>query len=341
MTGDKKLVSLVVPVFNEEDNIQLLYDALVPVLDALPERYHFEIIFTDNHSVDRTFERLASLAERDRRIRVFRFSRNFGFQRSVLTGYLKAAGDAAVELDCDLQDPPSLIPEFLRLWAEGWDVVYGIRRTRKEPWWMHAARRLFYRLVDALSEDQLPHDAGDFRLVDRKILEELRRIDDYQPYLRGSIAALGFRQIGVPYDRNERLRGRSKFSLRDLVALALDGILNHSIVPLRISTYTGLIVSVITFLGLIFYGIARLTFGREWPAGFTTITSLILLSLSLNALFLGIIGEYLGRIYKQIKKKPLTIIERQIDAEDGELPSSEGATLERWRGEPGRNRSVT
>ena len=194
---------------------------------------------------------------------------------------------------------------------------------------MHTTRRLFYRLVDLLSEDRLPYDAGDFRLVDRRILEELRKIDDYQPYLRGSIAAMGFRQIGVHFDRNERLRGRSKFSFRDLIALALDGILNHSIVPLRISTYTGLIVSVLTFLGLIFYAIARLTFGRDWPAGFATTTSLILLSLSLNALFLGIIGEYLGRIYKQIKKKPLTIIERQIDARDAEWPSGEPRTASR------------
>ena len=329
VTGDKKRISIVVPVFNEEENIQPLYDALVPVLDPLSEWYNFEIIFTDNHSTDCTFERLAGLAERDRRIRVFRFSRNFGFQRSILTGYLKAAGDAAVQIDCDLQDPPELIPEFLRLWAEGWDVVYGIRRSRQEGWWIQATRRVFYRLLDALSEDHLPYDAGDFRLVDRRILEELRQIEDYQPYLRGAIASLGFRQIGIPYDRRERARGGSKFSVADLVALALDGILNHSIVPLRISTYTGLIVSLLTFLGLTFYGVARLTFGRDWPAGFATTTSLLLLTLSLNALFLGILGEYLGRIYKQVKKRPLTIIERQIDALDAEVSSRQPQTASR------------
>jgi polyisoprenyl-phosphate glycosyltransferase len=313
VTGDKKLISIVVPVFNEEESIQPLYDALVPVLHPLSEQYNFEIVFMDNHSTDRTFERLADLAERDPRVRVFRFSRNFGFQRSIFTGYLKAAGDAAIQIDCDLQDPPELIPEFIRLWAEGWDVVYGIRRSRQEGWWIHTTRRVFYRLLDALSEDQLPHDAGDFRLVDRRILDELKQIDDYQPYLRGAIASLGFRQIGIPYDRKERVRGSSKFSMRDLIGLALDGILNHSIVPLRIATFTGLIVSLLTFLGLIYYGIDRLAFRRDWPPGLATTTLLILLTLSLNALFLGILGEYLGRIYKQIKKRPLTIIERKID----------------------------
>jgi glycosyltransferase involved in cell wall biosynthesis len=326
ITGDKKLISIVVPVFNEEESIQPLYDALVPVLDPLSEWYNFEIIFTDNHSTDGTFERLAGLAERDRRVRVFRFSRNFGFQRSIFTGYMKAVGDAAVQIDCDLQDPPELIPEFLRMWAEGWHVVYGIRRSRREGWWIQTTRRVFYRLLDALSEDHLPNDAGDFRLVDRRIIDELRQIDDYQPYLRGAIASLGFRQIGIPYDRNERAHGSSKFFIRDLVALALDGILNHSVVPLRIATFTGLIVSFVTFLGLGFYAIDKLAFGRDWPAGFATTISLILLTLSLNALFLGIIGEYLGRIYKQVKKRPLTIIECQIDALGADVPSRQHQT---------------
>src|ERR1051326_288999 len=235
---------------------------------------------------------------------------------------MKAAGDAAVQIDCDLQDPPELIREFLRLWAEGWHVVYGIRRSRKEGWGIQATRRVFYRLLDALSEDRLPHDAGDFRLVDRRILEQLKQIDDYQPYLRGAIASLGFNQIGVPYDRNVRTHGSSKFSVRDLVALALDGILNHSVVPLRIATFTGLLVSVLTFLGLLFYAIDKLAFGGDWPPGFATTISLILLALSLNALFLGIIGEYLGRIYKQIKKRPLTIIESQIDGSTAVVPAT-------------------
>ncbi len=280
---------------------------------ALPA-YAYEIVFMDNHSTDGTFEILRRLSEADPRVRALRFSRNFGYQRSILTGYLRSRGAAAIQLDCDLQDPPELIPRFLELWESGHKVVYGVRRSRREGWWINAARSLFYRLIDSLSEDELPHDAGDFRLVDRRVIEELAKIDDSQPYLRGTLATLGFKQTGVPYDRAERERGVSKFSMKDLVGLGIDGILNHSIVPLRIATYTGLLVSLLTFLALAGYAAGKVLFGQRWPAGFATTTVLILLSLSLNAIFFGIIGEYLGRIYKQVKGGPVTIVEQELGA---------------------------
>lgn len=308
----KKTVSIVVPVFNEEENIELLYNRVFQIMAGL-SKYDYEIVFTDNHSTDASFERLKGLADKDRRIKVLRFSRNFGYQRSIFTGYLNAFGDAAIQLDCDMQDPPELIPEFIRLWEEGYHVVYGVRRTRRESWWVTGIRKGFYRLIDFLSEDHLPYDAGDFRLLDRKVLNELKEIDDANPYIRGSIASIGFNQIGIPYDRAERIHGKSKFLWKDMFNLAIDGILNHSIVPLRIATYTGLVVSLLTFTGIFIYVVGRLFLGQNWPAGFATITVLILLSLSLNALFLGIIGEYLGRIYKQVKKRPLTIIEQEIN----------------------------
>ena len=183
---------------------------------------------------------------------------------------------------------------------------------------MNTGRRFFYRLIDSLSEDDLPLDAGDFRLLDRRVLDQLKKFEDYQPYLRGTVAALGFNQIGVPYQRAARTRGESKFSFRKLLGLALDGILNHSIVPLRIATYIGLAVSFFTLLAIAGYAVGRLLFGQNWPPGFASIIILILGSLSLNALFLGIIGEYLGRIYKQVKRRPLTVIEREIDATAGQ-----------------------
>lgn len=312
MPETKCLISICVPVFNEERNIEPLYEALVPVLEMVSDRYDFEIIFTDNHSTDSTVQVLERLVLRDRRVRAIRFSRNFGFQRSILTGYMNARGAAAVQIDCDLQDPPTLIPEFIRQWENGYQVVYGIRTTRKESWWLNATRKFFYRLIDSLSEDELPLDAGDFRLVDRRVLDELQRIEDSQPYLRGTIAALGFNQLGVPYERQERRHGESKFSFGELVALALDGILNHSVVPLRIATYLGLTISVATLLAILVYLVGRIFFGQNWPPGFASTVILILGSLSLNALFLGIIGEYLGRIYRQVKKRPLTIVERKL-----------------------------
>jgi polyisoprenyl-phosphate glycosyltransferase len=309
----KKLVSIVVPVYNEEENVEPLYEAMKEVFDDVADRYDFEFVFTDNHSEDNTFGRLSRLAERDRRVRVIRFSRNFGFQRSIYTGYMQSRGDVAVQIDCDLQDPPSLIIEFLREWEAGFKVVYGIRKRRVEGFWITKARWVFYRLIDFLSEDDLPKDAGDFRLIDRCVINELGHICDSQPYLRGTLAAVGFAQKGIPYDRAGRKRGKSKFRPRDLFALALDGILSHSTVPLRVATYTGLVVSVVTFVVTGGYFVGRLVFGRDWPAGFATTTVLLLLSMSLNALFLGVIGEYIGRIYKEVRRRPTTIIEKTID----------------------------
>lgn len=306
------LVSFIVPVFNEESNIRALYSAVCAAVAPLTDQYEFEFVFTDNHSTDSTTEVLRDLARQDDRVRAYRFSRNFGYQRSILTGYLLSHGAVAIQLDCDLQDPPELIPQFLKEWENGNDVVYGVRQQRQEGWWLNSLRQLFYRLIDTLSEDPLPPDAGDFRLISRRIIEELRKIDDAQPYLRGTIAALGFRQVGITYSRRRRERGESKFSFSDLLKLATDGILNHSIVPLRISTYVGLFISVLTFLGVFGYVLAKVLFGAGWPAGFTTLAVLVLAGISVNAMLLGIIGEYLGRMYKQMKRGPMTIIEEEI-----------------------------
>jgi polyisoprenyl-phosphate glycosyltransferase len=308
----KPLISICIPVFNEEANVRPLYEALVETTGRVRDQYNFEFLFTDNHSSDRTFDVLADLAACDPRVRAIRFSRNFGFQRSILTAYSNARGDAVIQIDCDLQDPPALILDFLQKWESGYHVVYGVRASRQESWLMSATRKFFYRLIDSLSDDPLPHDAGDFRLIDRCVLDPLLKFEDYQPYLRGAIAALGFEQIGIPYNRAERQHGESKFSFGELIGLALDGILNHSVVPLRIATYLGLLISAVTLLGIAAYGIGRVIMGANWPAGFATIIILVLGSLSLNALFLGIIGEYLGRIYQQVKKRPLTIIEREL-----------------------------
>lgn len=314
MGSQKKLISICVPVYNEEPNVVPLYRRVAAVMDQLSGRYDFELLFTDNHSNDDTFAQIAELALQDSRVRGLRFSRNFGFQRSILTNYRNARGDAAIQLDADLQDPPELIPDFLRLWENGYKVVYGVRRTRpNEARWLQAARKRFYRLVDRLSEDELPHDAGDFRLIDRCILDELRSIHDQQPYLRGMIAAMGFKQAGVPYDRSARERGNSKFNLWGLIALALDGILHHSVVPLRLATMCGLVMSGFALLGGFYYILARLFFREDWPVGLASSSILILFSIGMNALLLGIIGEYIGRIYKNVKRTPFTIVEAAID----------------------------
>ena len=312
-TSEKKLISVIIPVYNEEENIKITYEVVTSVMEDINFRYDYELLFTDNHSTDNTFEILRHLSQSDNHIRVLRFSKNFGYQRSILTGYMYTRGDIAIQLDCDMQDPPELIPTFIKHWELGYEVVYGVRKSRKEGWWITIVRKSFYRIINFLSEDYLPKDVGDFRLIDRKIIDELKGIKDSQPYIRGTIASIGFKQIGIPYDRNIRTKGKSKFSMGSLISLALDGILNHSIIPLRIATFIGLFVSIITFILSIIYFLGKLIFGPSWSAGFATTTILILLSISLNTLFLGIIGEYLGRIYRQAKKLPLTIIEKKIN----------------------------
>jgi len=308
----KPLISLVVPVYNEEDNIPVFYPAVRAVIDRLASEYDFEFVFTDNHSSDRTPELLRELCRDDERVRAFRLSRNFGYQRSILTAYLRSKGDAAIQLDCDLQDPPELIPVFLEKWRQGSDVVYGIRTSRLESKRWTAARKIFYWLVDFLSEDPIPQDAGDFRLISRRVIDELGRIGDPKPYLRGTIATLGFTQTGISYQRRAREIGESKFSFYDNIMLALDGIINQSVVPLRMAIYVGLGVAALTVLASFGYIIAYFTVGFRAPAGFTTITVLILGSLGINALMLGVIGEYLGRMYLQMKNKSLSIVEREL-----------------------------
>jgi len=317
VNSDRRLISVLVPVFNEAGNVAPLYAAVNQAFEPIRDEFDWEFVFTDNHSTDSTLAELVQLAESDERVRVFRFSRNVGFQSSILEAYGKARGDVAVQLDCDLQDPPALILDFLDSWKEGYDIVYGIRRSRREGRLISLARRVFYRLIDALSEDELPLDAGDFRLVDRAVIDQLVRVREVKPYLRGTLATLGFEQKGIPYDRDARTVGESKFSLLDLFGLALDGILSHSIVPLRLATYTGLLLAVLTVLGSAGYLVGRLVLGRDWPAGFATTTVLLLLSLSVNSLFLGIIGEYLGRIFQQVRARPGTIVEYAIDPELG------------------------
>ena len=311
------LVSVLVPAFNEEANVERLHAAVVAVFGGLPD-YDYEIVFTDNHSTDRTFALLTEIAARDSRVRVIRFARNYGYQRSVLIAYQSARGDCAVQLDCDLQDPPELIPQMLALWRQGHQVVYGVRKSLPDGALTRGSRRLFYRAIRALSEDDLPVDAGEFRLVDRRILTELRQVEDTSPYVRGLISAMGFSQIGFAYDRAARTAGESKFPLRAMAGMAVDGLLNHSLLPLRLASSVALVIGTLTFLLIIGYLVGRLIFGQHWPAGFATTTLLLLLSITLNALCFGILGEYVGRIFMQSKRRPIPIIEAMVN----DLPPS-------------------
>ncbi len=306
---------MLVPAYNEELNVERAYAAIIAAFNDLPD-YEYEIIFTDNHSTDRTFELLTAIAQKDPRVRVIRFARNYGYQRSLLVAYKTASGDCSIQIDCDLQDPPALIPQMLEKWKQGHKVVYGIRKSLKDKAIIAATRKFFYRFITALSDDDLPIDAGEFRLVDRRILNELKTVNDTSPYMRGLISSMGFSQIGFEYDRQDRVAGDSKFPFKAMIALAVDGVLNHSLVPLRVASLVSLIVATATFLIIFIYLVGKLYFGQDWPAGFATTTILLLMSIMLNAMFLGIIGEYLGRIFMQSKKRPSPIIETSLNAKE-------------------------
>jgi len=319
---ERKLITLSVPVYNEEKNIDRLCKELAALASCEPD-YDFEFLFTDNASDDKTFEMLADRANSDPRIRVLRFSRNFGFQKSILTNYLNARGAAAVQLDADLQDPPMLVREFLRSWEEGYKVVYGIRRHRKENFLVNAGRKLFYSLISSMSTFHVPKDAGDFRLIDRTIIDHLRTVDEQTPYLRGIISSLGYRQTGVVYDRERRIAGRSKFGLMSLVDLSIDGLTAQSTKPLRFVTIFGLMVSALSLMLIFYYFILFLFDTDNLPSGFTTIVLLLVFLIGLNSFILGLLGEYVGRVFNNTRGLPMTIIMDRID--HGQDQSSESA----------------
>ncbi|NJM29151.1 MAG: glycosyltransferase family 2 protein [Rhizobiales bacterium] len=314
-SSGKTLVSVLVPAFNEEENVERAYTTIVDVFRGLPD-YDYEIVVTDNHSTDGTFKLLKEIAARDPNVRAIRFSRNYGYERSVLVAYQHANGACAVQIDCDLQDPPHHIPHMLELWRQGHEVVYGVRKSLPDGFVIRWLRRAFYACMRLVSEDDLPLNAGEFRLVDARILRELRRVEDTSPYVRGLISSMGFSQVGFEYDRAARVAGTSKFPLKALLALAIDGVLNHSLLPLRLASTLSLLFGTLTFLLIFVYVIGSFVLGQDWPTGFTTTTVLLLISITLNAMFLGIVGEYLGRVFMQSKKRPVPIVQASLNFGD-------------------------
>lgn len=312
------LVSIAIPVLNEAENLDALYERLRGLTAIMAGKCDLEFVFTDNHSEDQTWAKLSYLAESDSRIRAIRFSKNFGFQRSIMANYIHARGDAVMQIDADLQDPPELLEEFFRLWQNGFRVVYGIRRNRKEKRWVNWFRRFGYWFIDCVSEHPIPRDVGDFRLIDRIVVEALTRFKSPNPYLRGMIAGLGFSQIGVAYDRDARVAGVSKFGVSRLIRLGLTAIFNHSAVPLRIASMVGGAMLIASGIGALYFVVLKLL-DPDLPQGLASIHVLVLFGIGLQSFLLGIIGEYLLRIYVILRSEPLAIVEESINFTPAEL----------------------
>jgi polyisoprenyl-phosphate glycosyltransferase len=309
----RKLITISIPVFNEEGNIANLMERLRAVAGKVADRYDFEFLFTDNDSQDGTLALLEAEVARDPRVRVLKFSRNFGFQRSILANFLHARGAAAIQIDADLQDPPEMLIDFLDHWEKGYKVVYGIRIHRTENAILLLARRIFYRFIDRITEFPVPVDAGDFRLIDRLIIELLRKVTDHTPYLRGLIASFGYPSIGIPYARSLRTEGKSKFGFFKLLTLGMDGITSQSTKPLQFIAIAGFALCGTSLLLGFGYALVWLMGVGPNSPGFTTLVILQLLTLGINAAIAGILGEYLGRVFDNVRGQPLSIVERVIE----------------------------
>ncbi|WP_419569501.1 glycosyltransferase family 2 protein [Rheinheimera sp.] len=318
MTDKKPLISISIPVLNEEGNIENLYKRLDALGRKMQDRCDLEFVFSDNHSSDNTWQMLSELAKQDPRIKAIRFSKNFGFQRSILANYMHTSGDAVMQIDADLQDPPELLETFFEQWQNGNQVVYGIRKKRPENFFLHSFRKLGYWAIDRISEHPIPRDVGDFRLIDRKVIQALSQIKTANPYLRGMIAGLGFKQSGVPYDRDARVAGESKFNVYRLLRLGLTAVFNHSTVPLRAASFLGGIILATSMVGALYYVSLKLLY-PEIPQGLASIHILVLFGIGLNSFLLGIIGEYLLRIYLVLRAEPVAIVAQSLNIKSSEL----------------------
>ncbi len=318
-------LSVAIPIHNEESVLPELLTRLMGVLDKVQGGPH-ELLFVDDGSTDGTLALLEEAAQRDSRIMVLSLSRNFGHQAALTAALDHVTGDATVLMDGDLQDEPESIPRLLEKFFEGYDVVYAQRTRRKEAWPLRLSYYVFYRLMARLSDMKLPLDAGDFALMSRRVVEHLQRLQEHHRYLRGLRSWVGFRQIGIPVERSQRHSGRSKYSVFRLLKLASDGIFAFSIVPIRAAAILGAISIGLSGLFAVYTIFAKL-FLNQTPKGFTALLLLITFLSGILLFFLGVIGEYVGRIYEESKGRPIYIIGRLIGGERPDLLSQQRESL--------------
>lgn len=299
-------LSIVVPVFNETAVFPELLRRVTAVLDsvALPSS---EVIFVDDGSRDDTLEQVRAAAARDPRVKYLSFSRNFGHQVAVSAGIEHALGRRVVVMDGDLQDPPELIPRLLAKHAEGWEVVYAVRKNRKEGLVLKVCYKLFYRLMDHVADIDIPLDTGDFCLMDRRVADVLRSMPERNRFVRGIRAWAGFRQTAMPYDRDKRFAGKAKYNLARLLRLALDGITSFSDFPLRLCGYLGFAISALSLAGLVYSVVSKLFFNST-PQGWTSLTIAIFFIGGVQLLMLSVVGHYVARIYTEVRQRPLYVL---------------------------------
>lgn len=304
--SERILCSVVVPLYNEELVIQETYKRLKRVMDGLNEPY--ELIFVNDGSRDATVRLAREICEADKNVKFIDFSRNFGHQIAITAGMDYAAGDSIVVIDADLQDPPEVIPEMIKKWQEGYDVVFGKRIKRQgETFFKKLTAKLFYRFLKSMTEVDIPVDTGDFRLIDRKVCDALKSVNERNRYIRGIISWLGFKHTGVEFVRDKRFAGETKYPFKKMLKFAFDAITSFSYKPLKLASYTGVTISILSFLYLLIVIYQRIFIGNT-IAGWASTLAVSLFFNGIVLIILGIIGEYIGRIYDEVKGRPLYIV---------------------------------
>jgi dolichol-phosphate mannosyltransferase len=323
----RPILSLVIPVYNEEASLPELDRRLKGFLaDVKGVADSWEVVFIDDGSKDGSREILLRMAAAEDRYRIIGFSRNFGHQVAITAGMDRAEGDAVVVMDADLQDPPEVVGEMMTKFGEGYDVVYAVRNKRKgETWFKLATAAAFYRVMRRVTGIQIPLDAGDFRLMSRPVILTMRALRERHRFVRGMVAWVGFRQTAVLYDRDARFAGETKYPLRKMLQFAIDGITSFSILPLRIATWLGVIVGLmaVAFGG---WAVCIKLMGLHTVPGWTTIMMAVALGSSAQLLMTGVLGEYVGRIYEEIKRRPLYIVEKEANFSPPSAPGSDHAS---------------
>lgn len=313
-----KKVSVIVPMYYEEEVAEECYKRLKKVLEGLSEKYLYEIIFINDGSKDKTLNILENIAQDNKNVKVISFSRNFGHQCAVTAGLKYITGDAIVIIDADLQDPPELIPEMLKLWEDGNEVIYGKRKSRKgESKFKLLTASMFYKTLNALSDVEIPKDTGDFRLVDRKVVEVINSLPEHNKFLRGLFSWVGFKQIPFEYERKERVAGKTKYPLSKMLKLAQDGIFSFSTKPLRIVGTMGIISILISIIILIYSILSYIFNWNDLASGWTSMMVTMTFLGGMILISLWMIGEYVGRIYDETKRRPEYIIERTFNIGEG------------------------
>ena len=302
-----KKISLLIPCYNEEKTLPMLYPELTKLMEK-NNQYEWEVMFVNDGSVDGTMDELRRLREKDPRINYVDLSRNFGKEIAMLAGFDYVTGNCMIIIDADLQDPPALIPEMLKYWEEGYEDVYAKRKSRgKESWLRKRLSLMFYKLLQSSSRFDVLQNVGDFRLLDRCCINALRRMRESERYTKGMYCWIGFKKKEVEFDRGDRIAGQSSWNYRQLFSLAIDGITSFSNLPLRISTVIGCLVSLLAFIYMLFVYVKALVWGDP-VRGYPSMVMLILFLGGIQLLSLGIIGEYIGRIYNETKNRPDYIV---------------------------------